>query len=111
LSNSWIKKDYLPLFTQEKENMTKAEIVEAVCRNANLSKKEATDITETIFEIIRQSLEHGESIKLPGFGNFSVREKSVRVGRNPKTGEEMEISARKVVSFKPSQILRDRVQG
>ena len=90
--------------------MTKAEIVEMVHRNSDLSKNEAAEITETIFETIRQSLERGEGVKLPGFGNFSVREKNARVGRNPKTGKEMKISARKVVSFKPSQILKDRVQ-
>ena len=90
--------------------MTKAEIVEMVHRSTDLPKNEAVAVTEVIFEMIRQSLERGESIKLPGFGNFLVREKSTRVGRNPKTGEEIEISARKVVTFKPSQILRDRIQ-
>ena len=64
-----------------------------------------------VFEMIRQSLERGDTVKLPGFGNFLVREKSPRVGRNPKIGDEFEISARKVVTFKPSQILKDRVCG
>ena len=90
--------------------MTKAEIVEMVHRSTDLPKNEAIKVTEVVFEMIRQSLERGESVKFPGFGNFSVREKSSRVGRNPKTGKEIEISARKVVTFKPSQILRDRIQ-
>ena len=90
--------------------MTKAEIVEMVHRSTDLPKNEATEVTEVVFEMIRQSLERSENVKLPGFGNFLVREKSSRVGRNPKTGEEIEISARKVVTFKPSQILRDRIQ-
>lgn len=90
--------------------MTKAEIVEVVHRSSDLSKDEAGEVTELVFEMIRQGLERGENVKLPGFGNFLVREKVARVGRNPKTGEEIEISARKVVSFKPSQILKGRVQ-
>lgn len=64
---------------------------------------------ENLFEMIRESLEHGQDIKLPGFGNFMVRQKRQRIGRNPKTGEAIPITARKVISFKPSQILRDRV--
>jgi integration host factor subunit alpha len=91
--------------------MTKAEIIEMVHRRSYLPKNEAGEVTELVFEMIRQTLERGEDVKLPGFGNFMVREKCSRVGRNPKTGEEIEISARKVVSFKPSQILRERVQG
>ena len=91
--------------------MTKAEIVEMVHRSSNLSKSEALELTELVFETIKESLERGEEVKLPGFGNFSVREKKARVGRNPKTGEEMEITARKVLGFKPSQKLRERVRG
>jgi integration host factor subunit alpha len=91
--------------------MTKAEIVEMVHRSSKLSKSEAGELTELVFETIKQSLEKGEEVKLPGFGNFSVREKKARVGRNPKTGEEMEITARRVLSFKPSQKLRERVRG
>jgi integration host factor subunit alpha len=91
--------------------MTKAEIVDTVHRSSNLSKGEAVELTELVFETIKQSLESGEEVKLAGFGNFSVREKKARVGRNPKTGEEMEITARRVLSFKPSQKLRERVRG
>jgi integration host factor subunit alpha len=92
------------------EKMTKVEIVELVQRRAKISKNMATEATEVVFELIRKNLERGEDVKLPGFGNFLVREKSARIGRNPKTGEEIEISARRVVTFKPSQILRVRVQ-
>ena len=89
--------------------MTKAEIVEQVQSQANFSKTDSADIVDTLFEMIRKSLENGEDIKLPSFGNFNIREKRQRIGRNPKTGETTTITARKVVSFKPSQILRDRV--
>ena len=91
--------------------MTKAEIVEMVHCSSNLSKSDAGELTELVFETIKKSLERGEEVKLPGFGNFSVREKKVRVGRNPKTGEEMMISERKVLTFKPSQKLRARVKS
>ncbi|MBT4129446.1 MAG: integration host factor subunit alpha [Candidatus Marinimicrobia bacterium] len=90
--------------------MTKVEIVELVQRRAKFSKNMATEATEVVFELIRKNLERGEDVKLPGFGKFLVREKSARIGRNPKTGEEIEVSARRVVTFKPSQILRERVQ-
>jgi integration host factor subunit alpha len=90
--------------------MTKAEIAEKVQQNSEFSKKDSAELVDLVFEMIRQSLERGKDIKLPGFGNFSIKQKNARIGRNPKTGEEIEISARKVVSFKPSQILRDRVQ-
>lgn len=89
--------------------MTKAEIVEIVQQRVDLPKKDSAEVVESLFEMIRERLEQGEDIKLPGFGNFLVKEKIQRIGRNPKTGEAVPISARKVVSFKPSQILRDRV--
>ena len=89
--------------------MTKAEIVEAVRQSTDLSQKEAVELVESVFEMIRERLEKGEDIKLPGFGNFMVKQKRERVGRNPKTGEAIPITARKVICFKPSQILRDRV--
>ncbi|MBF0423240.1 MAG: integration host factor subunit alpha [Magnetococcales bacterium] len=94
-------------------SLTKAEIVEALHRNlgAGWTRPQAQDLVETLLEMIRSSLEQGETVKLPGFGNFVVRKKRARVGRNPKSGEEVEISARKVVSFKPSAMLKDRVSG
>ncbi|MBF0611018.1 MAG: integration host factor subunit alpha [Magnetococcales bacterium] len=91
--------------------MTKAEIVESIYRKMGITKREAADLVESFFELVRQQLEDGESIKLSGFGNFEIREKRSRRGRNPKTGEEIEITARKVLTFKPSQILRQKVNG
>jgi integration host factor subunit alpha len=89
--------------------MTKAEIVEQVRSQTRVSTKESADLVDHLFEMIRKSLEQGDSVKLPGFGNFNIKEKSQRIGRNPKTGEESAITARKVISFKPSTVLRDRV--
>ncbi|MBF0097465.1 MAG: integration host factor subunit alpha [Magnetococcales bacterium] len=90
--------------------MTKADIVEAVYREIGVAKKEAASIVDTVFEAIRTKLENGESVKISRFGNFNIRNKVPRRGRNPKTGEEIEITARKVLTFKPSQILRERVR-
>ena len=89
--------------------MTKADIVEAVYKNVGFSKKESTEIVELVFETIRQALEKGATVKLSGFGNFTVRKKKTRIGRNPQTGEEIKISARKVMTFKPSQVLKNSV--
>jgi integration host factor subunit alpha len=89
--------------------MTKAEIADTVYQRTDLSKKNAADMVDTLFEMIRQSLERGDDIKLPGFGNFTVRQKVERKGRNPKTGEPVQITARKIVKFKPSPFLRERV--
>lgn len=86
--------------------LTKAEIVESVHRKIGFSKKDSTEIVEKIFEILKRTLEKGESVKLSGFGKFEVRSKRSRRGRNPQTGQEMEITARRVLSFRPSQILR-----
>ncbi|MFH1625941.1 MAG: integration host factor subunit alpha [Pseudomonadota bacterium] len=86
--------------------MTKADIVESVYEKVGISKKESAEIVEMVLDIIKDNLESGENVKISGFGNFSVREKKPRRGRNPQTGDEMEISARKVLSFKPSQVLR-----
>ncbi|HBF12239.1 MAG TPA: integration host factor subunit alpha [Deltaproteobacteria bacterium] len=86
--------------------MTKADIVESIYEKIGFSKKEAQDIVELIFETIKSTLEKGEKIKISGFGNFVVRQKRPRIGRNPQTGQEIEITARKVLTFKPSQILK-----
>ncbi len=93
-----------------KASTTKNDFVETLCRELDFPKKEVQEAVDTLFETIREGLENGNTVKLPRFGNFSVRSKRSRTGRNPKTGEEMEITARKVVTFKPSTILRDRVQ-
>lgn len=89
--------------------MTKAEIVEAIYQKMGITKRESADLVESFFELVRQQLEEGESVKLSGFGNFDIREKRSRRGRNPKTGEEIEITARKVLTFKPSQLLKQKV--
>lgn len=86
--------------------MTKAEIVEAIYEKVGFSKKESAEIVELVFDTIKETLEKGEKIKISGFGNFVVRQKRPRIGRNPQTGEEIEISQRKVLTFKPSQILK-----
>ncbi|MEE8319183.1 MAG: integration host factor subunit alpha [bacterium] len=89
--------------------MTKADIVEMVHEKTGFSKKESSEAVESILEILKGKLEQGDKVKLSGFGNFVIRRKDVRKGRNPKTGEEMEISARKVLTFKPSQKLKDLI--
>lgn len=89
--------------------MTKAEIVERTFGKVGFSKKEATEVVDSIFEIIKSSLERGERVKISGFGNFVVNEKRPRKGRNPQTGEEIIITGRRVLSFKPSQVLKKTI--
>lgn len=92
--------------------MTKAEIIEHVYDNlGGVSKKESAEIVEAVFETIKQTLESGEKIKISGFGNFVVREKKARIGRNPQTGEEIRIAPRRVLTFKPSQVLKNAING
>ena len=91
--------------------MTKADIVEALYEKVGFSKKEAADLVELVFDQIKGTLAKGEKIKISGFGNFVVREKRSRIGRNPQTGESIEISARRVLTFRPSQVLRAEVNA
>lgn len=91
--------------------MTKADIVEVVSRNCGFSKKESIDLVENVFSLMKGCLERGEDLKISGFGKFEVKRKNPRRGRNPQTGEALEISARRVLSFKPSQLLRAAVNG
>ena len=86
--------------------MTKADIIEQIYEKVGFSKKESAEIVELVFDIIKETLEKGEKIKISGFGNFVVRSKRPRIGRNPQTGEEIEISARIVLTFRPSQVLK-----
>jgi integration host factor subunit alpha len=86
--------------------MTKADIVERIYERVGFSKKEATEVVESLFEIVKAKLEQGEKVKISGFGNFLVHEKRPRKGRNPQTGEEITISGRKVLTFKASQVLK-----
>ncbi len=90
-------------------SLTKADIVERVYKEAGFSKKEAADLIDLVFKIIKDTLSKGEKVKISGFGNFSIRDKSVRTGRNPQTGEAMAISARRVLTFKPSQVLKEDI--
>jgi len=89
--------------------MTKADIVEQIYEKVGFSKKEATDIVESIFEMIKGHLEQGEKVKISGFGNFVINAKRPRKGRNPQTGEEIVISGRRVLSFKPSPVLKKAI--
>jgi integration host factor subunit alpha len=89
------------------QTVTKADIVESVYRKVGFSKKESLEIVERVFETIKSTLERGEKVKISGFGKFEVRNKRARRGRNPQTGEEIEITARRVLSFRPSQVLRN----
>jgi integration host factor subunit alpha len=86
--------------------MTKADIVEKVCIATYLTKKEAAVVVESVFDLVKSTLEAGENIKIAGFGNFEVKEKAARRGRNPQTGEVIEITPRRVLTFKPSQVLK-----
>ena len=86
--------------------MTKAEIVSIVSDKCSFSRQESVQIVDQVFQILKETLEKGEKIKISGFGNFITREKRARKGRNPKTGVNLTISARRVLTFKPSQKLR-----
>ncbi|MAI25460.1 MAG: integration host factor subunit alpha [Spirochaeta sp.] len=86
--------------------MTKAEIVEQIYERVGFSKKEAAELVEKVFEIIKETLAEGEKVKISGFGNFVVRHKNARKGRNPQTGQEILLDARKVLTFKPSLVLK-----
>ena len=91
--------------------LTKAELAEMLFERVGLNKREAKDMVETFFDEIRGALERGHSVKLSGFGNFQLRDKPQRPGRNPKTGEEIPISARRVVTFHASQKLKSQIDG
>lgn len=91
--------------------MTKADLVDAIYEKIGFSKKEAADLVELIFDTVKDTLGKGKKMKISGFGNFVVREKKSRMGRNPQTGQSIEISARKVLTFKPSQVLRADVNS
>lgn len=91
--------------------MTKAKIVDGVYDQVGVTKKEAGEYVEAMFETMKQTLEDGEEIKVSGFGKFEVRQKGERVGRNPRTGVEIMIPERKVLRFKVSQVLKDELNG
>ncbi len=87
--------------------MTKAEIVEQIYEHVGFSKKESAELVETVFETIKKTLSVGEKVKISGFGNFVVRPKNARKGRNPQTGQEILLEARRVLTFKPSLVLKN----
>ncbi len=96
---------------KELPTLTKAELAELLFEQVGLNKREAKDMVDTFFGEIRDALERGESVKLSGFGNFQLRDKPQRPGRNHKTGEEIPISARRVVTFHASQKLKAQVDA
>ena len=91
--------------------LTKAEIAKRLHTEVGLSKRDAKEVVERFYEEIRLALESGEPVKLSGFGNFNLRDKNARPGRNPKTGEEVPIEARRVVTFKTGQKLKVKVES
>lgn len=91
--------------------MTKAEIVTIVNEKLGRSRRDCAEIVEKVFDLIKENLENGTKVKISGFGNFVVRHKKSRIGRNPHTGEAIEISARNVLTFKASQILKEAIQN
>ena len=91
--------------------LTKADMAERLYEELGLNKREAKEIVEMFFEEVRSALESGSQVKLSGFGNFDLRNKNQRPGRNPKTGEESPICARRVVTFRPGQKLKARVEA
>lgn len=91
--------------------VTRADLAEAVYREIGLSRSESSSLVESVIDHIGDALTRGENVKLAGFGTFSLRDKSERMGRNPKTGEEVPITSRRVLVFKPSQVLRERVDS
>ncbi len=90
--------------------LTKADMAERLYEELGLNKREAKEMVEAFFDEISNSLSHNEQVKLSGFGNFDLRDKRQRPGRNPKTGEEIPISARRVVTFRPGQKLKQKVE-
>jgi integration host factor subunit alpha len=91
--------------------LTKADMAEKLFEELGLNKREAKELVEVFFDELRDALERGEVIKLSGFGNFVLRDKNQRPGRNPKTGEEIPITARRVVTFRPGQKLKAKVEA
>jgi integration host factor subunit alpha len=91
--------------------LTKASMAEKLYEELGLNKREAKELVEAFFEEVRAALEAGDQVKLSGFGNFDLRSKNERPGRNPKTGEEIPITARRVVTFRPGQKIKARVEA
>jgi integration host factor subunit alpha len=91
------------------KTLTRMDLSEAVFREVGLSRNESAQLVESVLDMVSDALVEGETVKISSFGTFSVREKAARVGRNPKTGEEVPISPRRVLTFRPSHLMKDRV--
>ena len=91
------------------KTLTRMDLSEAVFREVGLSRNESAQLVETVIELISDALVRGEQVKISSFGTFSVRQKSARIGRNPKTGEEVPIQPRRVLTFRPSHLMKERV--
>ncbi|MGB1828806.1 MAG: integration host factor subunit alpha [Paracoccaceae bacterium] len=91
------------------KTLTRMDLSEAVFREVGLSRNESADLVETVLELMSSALVCGEQVKISSFGTFSVRDKNARVGRNPKTGEEVPITPRRVLTFRPSHLMKERV--
>lgn len=91
--------------------LSKAQLVDVLCGELHLTRPDAKHLVEQFFESMRDELEHGRHVKLSGFGNFILRDKTERPGRNPKTGENVMVSARRVVTFKPGAKLKDKIES
>ena len=89
--------------------MTKADLIEKIHATTGCTKKESVDMLETVFNIMKTTLESGENLKISGFGNFEIKQKADRRGRNPQTGEAITIEARRILSFKPSALLKQAI--
>jgi len=101
--------DVTNLLPEDKGIMTKADIAERIHIKLGYSKKESTDLLESLLSIMKNTLESGEKIKITGFGNFETKQKKDRRGRNPLTGETIIIEARRILTFKPSTVLKDHL--
>ncbi len=101
----------MPSDVQSNRTMTKADLVERVYENIGFSKKEASEIVECVFEVMKSALETGDKVKISGFGNFVVQQKQARRGRNPQTNAAITIGARRVLTFKPSPVLKTALNG
>ncbi len=93
------------------KTLTRMDLSEAVFREVGLSRNESSDLVESILDHLSDALVRGETVKISSFGTFSVRSKTARIGRNPKTGEEVPITPRRVLSFRPSHLMKDRVDS
>ena len=91
--------------------MTKADIAEKIQAEIGLTKKESAEMMESVFSLMKSTLKSGETLKIPGFGSFIVKQKKDRRGRNPQTGETITIEARRILSFKPSTVLKQAING